>query len=109
MSHSADEAYTCYDETYPQARQDHRCDACKETIPAGHHYASVSIIFLGTITRVKRCFRCQRIHKHLRGLGSGDTWPDEQLDCGEAYEDEWGRLPDDVAALAFVTPDEAQR
>jgi hypothetical protein len=30
------------------------------------------------------------------------------LNCGARWEDNFGELPDDVARLAFLTPDEAQ-
>jgi hypothetical protein len=36
-------------------------------------------------------------------------WPDEKLSCGEEYEKHWGcPPPDEIAALAFATPQELQ-
>lgn len=109
MSHSCDEQYDVYDERFPRARKQHRCDACRETIPAGHRYARVSVVFDKSADTYKRCMRCQRIHEHLRDLAPGDTWPDEQLACGETYQNEWGEdPPPEIAALAFALPGEVE-
>jgi hypothetical protein len=111
MSHACEEYYTLYEESFPRARKEHVCAACKETIRGGDRYARVFI--LGgdkTAETVKRCLGCQRIHEHLRQLNPGETWPDERLACGEDYEDEWGGPPpEDIARIAFMTPDEMQR
>lgn len=112
MSYSADEAYTVYDERFPRARKPHACAACKDVIEPGHIYARVGIVFEKEASTVVRCLRCQTIHEHLRekcrGHRDGDRWPDEHLACGLDYEEEWGPLPDAIAALAFVTPAEMQ-
>lgn len=107
MSYEYDEVYAVYDECFPRARKPHTCAACKETIPAGHHYARVGIVDSEGANTVKRCMRCQRIHEHLRTLDPGTTWPDERLNCGETYRDEWGDdPPPEIAALAFALPGE---
>ena len=109
VSYCCDEEYAVYSETYPRANKDHRCDACRETIPAGHYYARVSVIYDHQAKTYKRCFRCQRIHVHLRGLGGYEMWPDERLNCGEEYATEWGgEPPEEIAALAFALPEELQ-
>jgi hypothetical protein len=109
VSREIDGYYDVYAETYPRAAKDHTCDACNETIPAGHHYARVSVVYEGTANTHKRCFRCQRLHVHLRGLEPGELWPDERLDCGEGYEEHWGgEPPAEIAALAFALPEELQ-
>lgn len=109
MSYSCDEQYDVYAETDRKARKAHRCSACRETIPAKMRYTVISIVYDGTVESVKRCHRCQEIHEHLRELCShGDhMWPDEKLDCGEKYEEEWGTEPPvNVQALAFLLPGE---
>lgn len=59
----------------------------------------------GDSVTLRRCSRCQTIHEHLRQLcESQERWPDEQLNCGEDYEEEWGKLPPEIAALAFTLP-----
>lgn len=111
MSHYAEERYDVYDETFPRARKAHECDACELPIRPGDKYARVSTVFDGSAETVKRCLRCQGIHEHLRKLGSDhDMWPAEKLDCGEDYEDHWdGPPPPEIAELAFIDADEAQR
>lgn len=109
MSHEPDEAYAVYNERFPRARKSHICDACKETIRTGDRYAHVGIVFEGEGETIRRCLRCQRMHEELRQMDPGRLWPDERLDCGQKYEEEWGEPPpSDVASLAFLTPDEAQ-
>lgn len=108
MSHGIEEIYSVYRETLRCARKAHTCDACGETIQPRHRYYSVAAVFQGEVESAKRCLRCQEIHVHLRTLAPGDMWPDEALNCGTDYEDEWGDLPDDVARLAFLSQDEAQ-
>lgn len=103
MSYVADETYDVYQELKPKARKAHKCDACKETIPAGARYTRVSIIFDGAASSVKRCYRCQCIHEHLRSMGRKfDAWPDEKLNCGLKYEDEWGPMSEYAQMLAFL-------
>jgi hypothetical protein len=104
VSHNIDETYSFYEEKYPRARLAHECDACGDAIAPGHIYARVSWHFDGKTESVKRCLRCQKLHLHLRGLGCGETWPAERLDCGEEYEEHWGgEAPPEIQQLAFVT------
>lgn len=112
MSHDCDDAevFRVYDEHATKARKAHACDACGETIAPSHVYTRVGIVDSdGNAETVKRCAKCQAIHKHLRALGDGMTWPAEKLDCGEEYESHHGQAPPDlIASLAFMTPEEAQ-
>jgi len=112
MSCSVDDVYSVYDERFPRARKRHMCDACDDTIEPGHVYARIGIVFDRRAYTIVRCLRCQALHEHLRekcrAHRDGDRWPDEHLDCGLDYEEEWGPLPDEIAALAFVTPAEMQ-
>lgn len=110
MSYFVDDTYDIYNETLRKARKAHTCDACKETIAPGHRYTVIFILSDGTKRSLKRCARCQKIHEHLRHLDAyRETWPDERLNCGETYEDEWGKSPPDkIAALAFALPGEVE-
>ena len=101
-----DEYYALYNETCPKARKEHTCSACGETIAPRQRYYRVALVFDGSASTVKRCARCQKIHEHLRDLGS-DSWPDERLNCGHDYEDMHDvPPPPEIAALAFALPGE---
>lgn len=109
MSYYAEETYDVYVETRVTARKEHRCNACDERIAPGTSYWRVRCVYDGAVESHKRCTRCQAIHVHLRvkcGTWGDSTWPDERLACGRTYEDEWGELPAEVAALAFALPGE---
>lgn len=110
MSHLCDDTYAVYVETTRRARKLHTCDACRRPILPGHLYADVRFVFDKQAQQVKRCGACQTTHLHLRQLCQEDSysmmWPDERLGCGLAYEDEWGEVPDEIAALAFTSDDE---
>lgn len=114
MSHSIDERYRVYNERIVRARKLHRCAACDEPIAPGHLYARVFILdpagYEHPASIVKRCLRCQKIHLTLRQLNDSDEWPDEELDCGETFEEHHRCAPpEELAALAFLTQEEAQR
>lgn len=109
MSHAVDMLYDIYNEQHVRAHKEHRCGACHEAIAPGHTYWRVHIVFDGSARTVKRCERCQALHLHLRGISNDwDIWPDEELNCDQSYEEEWGELPPEIAALAFVRPEELQ-
>lgn len=99
--------------TVRKARKSHTCCACKSTIQPSHYYALITVIYGGGVETFKRCGACQKTHEHLRELcvkfnkENGEMfYPLEALDCGLEYEDEWGDVPDGIAALAFMTDDE---
>ena len=111
MSYIADGAYDVYDERHVRAHKEHRCGACNETIEIGHTYWRIGVVFDRSAETHKRCERCQKIHVHLRDLGDpyDMLWPDENLNCGEEYRDHWGEEPpEEIAALAFVRPQDLQ-
>jgi hypothetical protein len=109
MSRETNEYYDVYDEKERRARKAHLCSACGEAIRIGDLYWRIGTIFEREARSLRRCQRCQEIHVHLRGLGD-DMWPDEWLNCGEEYEHHWARkTPEEIAALAFVSPEEMQR
>lgn len=109
MSHSVDESYDVYREEVRKAIKEHICDACQRTISKGHTYCSVYIVFDGEAKTVKRCGSCQTMHEHLRKIAEPvGMWPNEKLNCGSDYEEEWDtEPPEEVVALAFMTDDEA--
>lgn len=110
---SCDEPCDVYKNETIRARKEHVCCACKGTIKPGDLYARVFVLYEGDVSTYKRCGRCETIHSHLvtmcRGGGSYD-WPDEELDCGHEYQERWDvDPPPEIAALAFLTEEEAGR
>lgn len=108
MSHAVDQSYAFYSEPRRVAAKEHTCGACGLPIFKGNLYADVTWKDTDRgIGRVKRCARCQMMHEHLRELAPGERWPDEDLNCGENYQDEWGHDPPEwVQSLAFWVPGE---
>jgi hypothetical protein len=112
MSYTYDEAYSIYNENIYiyiyKAKKLHTCDACRITILPGHYYANVFIVFQNKSKTVKRCGSCQTTHLHLRKLcANNDMWPNEKLNCGTSYENEWGEEPpDEISDLPFLSPEE---
>lgn len=110
MSHSLDEFYAVHSKVIRRARKQHICCCCDSPIQIGHRYVIVFTVFDGESNTYKRCLRCDRIHGHLVEKGDGQTYPAEALNCGETYQDHWGEEPpEQIAALAFMLPDEAQK
>lgn len=110
MSYFSDESYDVYSETTRKARKHHQCCACGDHIGPNDAYTVCVTIFDGSAQTIKRCLRCQAIHKHLRVLcANEDRWPDERLNCGERYEDEWGDCPPEIQALAFMSHKDLQK
>jgi hypothetical protein len=108
MSYYTDERYSVYSEHVTKARKHHHCDACKRTIAPGQLYMRVSMVWDSTAKTVKRCGACQKTHEHLRGLSPGDMWPEEKLDCGLEYVEEWGeKPPEEIARLPLISNEEA--
>ena len=92
-----------------RARVAHKCDACGEAIRRGDRYSYTFSVFEGEPDTVKRCARCEMMYRALVPIQPEDTACDPELKCGHTWEDNFdGPPPDDVARLAFVTPDEAQ-
>lgn len=93
---------TVSDERWRKARIEHRCFACGEGIRPGDLYHVLSGKWDGRWERYKHCARCWSMFALLAAETCEPV--DLSLDCGEV----WENPPDDVAALAFMTPDEAQ-
>jgi hypothetical protein len=110
VSELCDEVYELREVRIRKARKSHVCCACKTAIAPGDYYANVFTLFDGETTIYKRCGACQLTHEHLidkcTSLDDSEMWPREDLGCGLRYESEWGAVPDEIAALAFVSPEE---
>jgi len=102
--------------TTQRARKEHRCCACRETIRVGDLYRRTFVVYEREPETFKHCLRCtamfDAIIRAQRGADldyweRGVAW---RLDCGhdwqEMFDDD---PPPEVARLAFLTPDEAQR
>ena len=110
MSYHADEAYDVYQEPRLRARKEHTCSACDQRIPPGHLYFRVFTLADGKKTTIKRCAACQLTHWHLREICEGEMWPDEHLNCGQDYEEEWGtEPPDHIANLPLMSKEDVQK
>jgi hypothetical protein len=95
--------------TWRQARKAHRCCACHEPIPAGHRYHYVSGIWDHGPDSFKHCARCWQLYEELLDRTQWGDVVDLFLDCGQSWEDVFSSAPpDEIAALAFLTPAEAQ-
>lgn len=110
MSHEIDECYAVYCRTRRKARLAHVCCACAEAISPGHQYIYVATVFEGCARSYKRCLRCEAIFDELvKRLRDSDQWPDERLNCGHEWSENFdGPPPDEIARLAFLTPAEIQ-
>lgn len=105
------EPYSVCETRQRRARKEHTCDACKETIRRGDLYSNTFTVLEGESETIKRCLKCDVIYKHLfAAMDTYEEQPDPRLNCGHSYEKRWGTPPpDDLARLAFMTPDEVQR
>lgn len=115
MSYYADANYKFYSEVERRARKTHVCDACSELILPKQMYWRITMSgarqdarghVVDSVRAVLRCKRCQKLHLHLRDrcLGWDERmWPDEKLDCGHTYQEQWDSdPPDEIASLAFA-------
>lgn len=110
MSVACDEYNDFQSEQRRRARKEHRCGACHEPIRRGDVYVVTTIGSYGSIETVKHCLRCSAIAHAL--WDAGVEMIDMHLNCGHTWEDNEDievPLPESVAALAFMTADEAQR
>ncbi len=94
-------------DTYTRrARKDYWCCACGDKIERTHLYKRTGALFDGSWSTYRHCLRCWAMLDAIFKRGESASW---YLDCGESWEDVFGELPDDVARLAFMTPEEAQQ
>lgn len=107
----ADYFYTTMDERDQKARKEHTCCACTEVIQPGHKYRVTRLVSDDPDHKFefyKHCLRCAHMLDAIRERRpeAAIAW---KLDCGEDWRDSIGLLPEEIAALAFLTPDESQR
>jgi hypothetical protein len=94
-------------QAWRRARKEHRCFACHETIRAGDHYHYIAQMYEGDFNTYKHCARCRAMIDALFAAGASEVQWD--LHCGTPWEEAFGGEPTpEIAALAFMTPDEAQ-
>lgn len=102
------EGPSCQTLTWRRARKHHKCCACGEQVRPGDRYHVYSGIWDGQPETYKHCARCWSLLEVLSGEVDGPVQLD--LNCGQRWQDAFDEdQPDDVAALAFLTRDEAQR
>jgi hypothetical protein len=117
MSESCDGYFDVHRHEIRKARKLRECSACERAIRPGDYYAYVFTVFDGEADTTERCGACERTWQHLktkcdeynrtRGRRTGERlYPYEDLGCGKAYEEEWGDVPDDIAALPLLSDDE---
>ncbi len=98
------EPYEFESSCWHRARKEHKCSACHEVILRGDRYWKFVGKFDNTMDTVNHCARCHLIYEHLCQTSGNDEAPMLTLDCGHDYENP----PPEIAALAFVTRQEAQ-
>ncbi len=113
MSESCDSHADVHRRTIVKARKQHFCSACQADIMPGDYYASVFVVGDGDQWSFKRCGSCETTWQHLKRLcdeynaqhaNRGDNlYPMEDLSCGKDYEEEWGDLPEEIAALPMLS------
>jgi hypothetical protein len=99
-----------YEVCNKRAAKDKRCDACHEIIRRGDLYCDTRMLYDGEWSDVARCARCEAMFLVIDdALPSGEV-PDRELNCGHTWEERYEEPPPvEYQALAFLTPDEAQR
>lgn len=106
MCYDSDGPDAILEDAFVKARKEHPCFACHETIRVGDRHHVFVAIHDGDLGRFRHCLRCWRLIEELTEK-SGEGC-DLSLNCGESWEGNFGPLPDEIAALAFLTADEAQ-
>ena len=116
MSVSVDGANDVQRTKQQRARKEHRCKACRETIRVGDVYASEFIVYDGESSTTKRCLRCDTMLSAIQsrmtdaGIDSWEEGVDPALNCGHTWDENFQEEPPpEVARLAFISRDEAQR
>lgn len=110
MCDTADYTYAAQNERHPVARKEHVCCACSETIRVGDRYQYTACVGGDNgFEHYKHCLRCAKMLSVLMDTLPGDAAIAWELNCGEDWLDTIGELPEEVAALAFMTADEMQQ
>ena len=108
MCYGDDDAGTDLEYVWRKARKEHRCYSCRRAILPGHRYHRSAQVYDGKVDGFAHCPRCWAIVEALFKAGAETVQWD--LACGTPWPETFGAdPPDDVAALAFITADEAQK
>ena len=110
------EVCSVWRESIRRARKQHCCSACRAVIRPGDFYSYTFCVNpdAGPET-IRRCGSCEVTYRHLvaqcdaynKTVNLDDArYSQADLGCALAYEDEWGDLPSDLAALPFLGADE---
>lgn len=108
MCDQADEFYKVMDTRLVKARKQHKCCACDESIESGHQYWR-TFALLDEVETYKHCIRCWTMLEAIKDRADGDAAIAWRLDCGELWSNNFGAIPEEVARLAFLTPNESQQ
>jgi hypothetical protein len=111
MCDGFDYSYTTMDERDQKARKEHVCCACEDHIRPGDKYRVSRLVSDCPDQRFefyKHCLRCAVMLDAIR-KERPDAAIHWELDCGEDWLDTIGELPENIEALAFMTPDMAQQ
>ncbi len=104
-----DEYADVHEEGVRRARKDRPCNACRETIKRGDLYHCTRTLFEGSWETISRCARCEQMYRLLLPMMGEDETCDPNLNCGHEFRQRFGEdPPPELAALAFMTPAEAQ-
>ncbi len=111
MCQEADFTYDVLREHERRARKDYVCCACQEVIRKGDVYQytfAFARYYSDTPAQYKHCLRCAKMLEEILAASEPGTAIAWELNCGQAWEDAIGELPEHIAELAFLTPDEMQ-
>lgn len=105
--------YSTIDSRIVKARKRHECVACDDGIENNDRYVRTVCLSSrdaadgGALESYKHCLRCWSVLRAVRTERPDDAiaWA---LDCGEDWNDTIGAVPDDLAALAFMTREQVQ-
>ena len=88
------------------AKNGQKCFACLEVIRPGDRYHLIVQNYEGDLAHFKHCARCWAMCEAIMERAESVRW---DLNCGTSWQEAFGQEPpDEVARLAFLTPDEAQ-
>lgn len=85
-----------------RTRRHRWCEACKETIPRGHHYVRIACFDGGDVLVYVQCDRCHALFNALARMRPGEAIRFD-LGCGKYIDDPEHPLQ----RLAFALPTDA--
>ena len=93
------------------ARKPHTCLGCRETIRPQDSYRETRSLYDGSWSTMKHCRRCDALFKALAeqtrdAYGYHVVAIDPTFGCGETWQGNFGLVPPEVQALAFMLPGE---